>query len=281
MVALRRTRGIVRAAIASRPVATLPSLSRTRMTRDGHAHRRLMAAAGSPRTWLIAMTGAALIGGGLAVSQAAETDWVALPSVSHLGMHPGAGGIVNATLLTLGFSTVAFGMSLEHCLARLHATGRLSPRARGLLGIGFLLAGAAVSLTGLFRIDGGLFLIDGELSLAIHMVAGFATPTVLTATLVGARLAVGSLGRRFDGLAAIIISSLLVLVASAHHLIVLPYSVMEVICIGLIGAWLWLFEARLRHLSPTRGVDLTSEAFHRGAAADSCRNCCRTGALGQ
>ena len=195
------------------------------------------------------MTGVGLIGGGLAVNQAAETDWVTLPSVSHLGVHPGAGGIVNATLLMLGFSTLAFGISLERSLAGLHSTGRLNRRVRGLLGLGFLVAGGAVSLTGLFRIDGGLFLNDGEISLAIHMLASFATPTVLTATLVGARFAVGSFGRRFDGLAAVILGSLLVLAAAAHHVIVIPYLLMEVVCIGLIGAWLWLFEARLRHFA--------------------------------
>jgi hypothetical protein len=236
--------------MASRPVATLPSVSRMSVNGVDHliAHRRLVAATGSPRAWLIAMTGVGLIGGGLAVNQAGETDWVTLPSVSHLGVHPDAGGIVNATLLMLGLSTLAFGISLERSLAGLHSTGRLNPHVRGLLGLGFLIAGAAVSLTGLFRIDGGLFLIDGETSLAIHMLAGFATPTVLTATLVGARLAVGTFGRRFDGLAAVILGTLLVLVAAAHHVIVLPYTLIEVVCIGLIGAWLWLFEARLRDI---------------------------------
>jgi hypothetical protein len=29
----------------------------------------------------------------------------------------------------------------------------------------------------------------------------------------------------------------------------LPYGLMELICVGLIGAWLWLFEAHLRGLT--------------------------------
>jgi hypothetical protein len=85
----------------------------------------------------------------------------------------------------------------------------------------------------------------------IHNVAGFTMPVVLMGTVVGARVALGSLGRTFDRASALILLSVIGLfVATPLHL--LPYGLMELTCLGLIGAWLWLFEARLRGLTADR-----------------------------
>src|SRR5204862_63347 len=40
-----------------------------------------------------------------------------------------------------------------------------------------------------------------------------------------------------------------VLVVEARFAHRLPYPLMELICVGLLGGWLWLFEARLRRLA--------------------------------
>jgi hypothetical protein len=57
---------------------------------------------------------------------------------------------------------------------------------------------------------------------------------------------VGGLGRRFDRLsvAILVVSVALFLAAYLGHL--LPYALMELIGFALIGAWVWLFEARLQ-----------------------------------
>jgi uncharacterized membrane protein len=187
------------------------------------------------------MTALGLIGGGLAASRATETNWQVGMPLSRLGVDHGAAATVTATLLGLGFVFLALGVSLDRIFARLRAAGRLDHRAEWLLTIGFLLAGIALALTGLFP-------ITRPPSTVIHNVAGFATPIVLMATIVSARLALGSLGRLYDRLSAVILVGVIGLFIATARLHVLPYGVMELICFGLIGAWLWLFEARLRCL---------------------------------
>lgn len=187
------------------------------------------------------MTALGLVGGGLAVSRATETHWQVGMPLSRLGVDHGAAGTVTATLLGLGFVMLALGVSLDLIFARLRAAGRLDPRAEWLLTIGFLLAGVALALTGLFP-------ITRPPSTVIHNVAGFATPIVLMATIVGARLALGSLGGKYDRLSAVILLGVIGLFVATARMHVMPYGVMELICFGLIGAWLWLFEARLRSL---------------------------------
>ena len=187
------------------------------------------------------MTALGLIGGGLAASRATETHWQVGMPLSRLGVDHGAAGTVTATLLGLGFVILAFGVSLDRIFARLRAAGRLDPRAEWLLTIGFLLAGVALALAGLFP-------ITRPPSTVIHNVAGFATPIVLMATIVGGRIALGSLGRLYDRLSTVILLVVIGLFVATARLHVMPYGMMELICFGLIGAWLWLFEARLRCL---------------------------------
>jgi hypothetical membrane protein len=201
----------------------------------------LPAAVRSPRSWLIAMTMVGLIGGGLAISRATETRWQAGTPLSRLGVDDGAAGIVSFTLLSLGIIVLALGVSLDRRFASLRLAGRLGRRAEWLLLIGFLVAGLALVLTGLFR-------IDTKPSTVVHNLAGFALPVVLMATVVGARLALGSLGRRFDRASAAITLSVIGLFVASSQLHLLPYGLMELTCLVLIGAWLWLFEAHLRHL---------------------------------
>jgi hypothetical protein len=201
----------------------------------------LPAAVVSPRWWLAAMTALGLIGVGLAASRATETNWQVGMPLSRLGVDHGAAGTVTVTLLGLGFVLLALGVSLDRIFARLRAAGRLDPRAEWLLTIGFLLAGIAIALTGVFP-------ITRPPSTVIHNIAGFATPIVLMATIVGARLALGSLGRLYDRLSLVILLVVVGLFVASARLHLMPYGVMELICFGLIGAWLWLFEARLRCL---------------------------------
>ena len=158
------------------------------MLRSGRRPTSLAAAVRSPRSWLIAMTMLGLIGGGLAISRATETQWQAGTPLSRLGVDDGAAETVTFTLLGLGIVLLALGISLDRTFSRLRSAGRLGPRAGWLLAIGFLVAGIALAMTGLFP-------IDTRSSTDIHNLAGFAMPIVLMATILGARLALGSLGR--------------------------------------------------------------------------------------
>lgn len=187
------------------------------------------------------MTAVGLIGGVLAISRATETRWQVGTPLSRLGVDDGAAGTVTFTLVGLGIILLALGVSLDRRFASLRSVGRLGRRAEWLLTIGFLVAGIAVAVTGLFP-------IDSRASTAIHNLAGFTLPIVLMATMVGARLALGSLGGPFDGASALILLSVIGLFLATVGLHLLPYVLMELICLALIGAWLWLFEARLSSL---------------------------------
>jgi hypothetical protein len=201
-----------------------------------------LAAPRSPRTWVATLILVGVIGGGLAITHATETDWLTHMSLSRLGIDAGASGILNGTLVVLGLVLVALAISLEGTFARLCSASRLSPRAHRMLSVGFVAAGLAVVLAGLFR-------NEGQLSHLIHSLASFASPIVLAATVLGGRLAVGGLGRRFDrmSVAILVVSVGLFLAAYLGHL--LPYALMELICFALIGAWVWLFEARLQQVT--------------------------------
>jgi len=182
-----------------------------------------------------------VIGGGLAITHATDTDWLMHMSLSGLGLDAGASGILNGTLVALGLILVALAKSLEGTFAGLSSAARLSPRAHRLLTAGFTAAGGAVMVAGLFH-------NDGQPSHLVHSVASFAAPMVLVATILGGRLAVGALGRHFDrvSVAILVICVGLFLAAYLWHL--LPYALMELICFGLIGVWIWLFEERLQHV---------------------------------
>lgn len=187
------------------------------------------------------MTLVGVIGGGLAITHATETDWLTRMSLSRLGIDAGASAILNTTLVAVGLILVALAISLEGIFASLCSAERLTPRAQWMLSIGFGAAGVAVMVAGLFR-------NDGELPHLIHSLASFAAPIVLVATILGGRLAVGGLGRNFDRLSVAIpvVSVGLFVAAYIGHL--LPYALMELICFALIGGWIWLFEARLQHV---------------------------------
>jgi len=189
------------------------------------------------------MTAMGLVGGGLAISRATESHWQLRMSLSRLGVDHGSAGIMTITSLGLGLSLLALAWSLNRTFGGLRSAGRLSRWAAWLLPIGFVIAGLAVGVTGLFPIYS-----RGET--IIHTLAGFTFPIALMTTIAGGRLAIGGLGRRFDRISAAIIASVVVLFAATHWLHLLPYGLMELICFGLIGSWLWLFEARLRFLMP-------------------------------
>jgi hypothetical protein len=201
---------------------------------------RSLVADRSPRSWLIAMTVTGFAGCALAAYWATEPI-LGLPSVSRLGIDARASGILNATLLALGATLFALGLSFKRAFAKLRHAGRLSRQAEAWLVAGFILAGSAVTVTGLFP-------VDAPPSTVVHNLAGFAAPIVLMLTVLGARLALGDLGFRFDAISAAIMASIVGAFAatSSGHLV--PYAAMELICFGMIGAWLWLFEARLRRL---------------------------------
>ncbi|MEX1072630.1 MAG: hypothetical protein WED86_02930, partial [Chloroflexota bacterium] len=129
----------------------------------------LPAAVRSPRCWLIAMTMVGLIGGGLAISRATDTQWQAGTPLSRLGVDDGAAGTLTFTLLGLGIILLALGVSLDRTFARLRSARRVRPRAGRLLPLGFLVAGIAVAVAGLFP-------IDTKASTAVHNVAGIALP---------------------------------------------------------------------------------------------------------
>ena len=122
------------------------------------------------------MTMVGLIGGGLAISRATETQVAGGTPLSRLGVDDGAAETVTFTLLGLGIILLALGISLDRTFARLRSAGRLGRRAGWLLAIGFLVAGIALAITGLFP-------IDSRSSTDIHNLAGFAMPIVLMATM--------------------------------------------------------------------------------------------------
>jgi uncharacterized membrane protein len=188
------------------------------------------------------MTVFGVIGGGLAISRATDTRWQAGTPLSRLGIDDGAAATMTLTLLGLGIILVALGVSLDRRLARLRSVGERRSCAGWVLTIGFLVAGISGAVTGLFP-------IDTRASTTIHNVAGFTMAVVPMGTMVGARLALGSLGRGFDGASALILLSIIGLFVATDPLHLLPYGQMELTCLGLIGAWLWLFEAHLRGLT--------------------------------
>ena len=198
------------------------------------------AAVRSPRSWLAAMTALALVGGAMAVSRTDGTAWFSI-SLSRLGVDDAARTILTTTLLGMGLILLALGMSMNHSFRTLRSAGRLTGRAAWLLTIGFVAAAAAMAVVGLFP-------IWGTTSTMIHNIAGFTIPIVLMATIVGARLAIGSLGRNFDRFSVAVTLGVIALFAAATWVRLLPYGLMEMICFAMIGTWLWLFEARLRNL---------------------------------
>ena len=72
----------------------------------------------------------------------------------------------------------------------------------------------------------------------IHNVAGFAIPVALMATMLARAVALGSLGRRFDQASLLILAGVIGLFLISTSC-ALPYGLMELVCLGLIGAWLW------------------------------------------
>jgi uncharacterized membrane protein len=180
-------------------------------------------------------------GGALAVVRATETDVLSLPSVSWLGIDAGASAFLNGTLLALGLALLALGLSLQPAFAALRSARGLSKPAELLLVAGFAVAGFAVIVAGLFP-------IEDQATTAVHNAAAFAAPIALVSTILCARLAIADLGHRFDFISAAILAGVSGSFAAALGGHLLPYAVMELICFGLIGGWLWLFEARLRRL---------------------------------
>jgi hypothetical protein len=186
------------------------------------------------------MTALGLVGGALAVSRTTGTEWQ-VKALSRLGVDQGARTILTATLLGMGFILLALAMSLNRSFGTLRSAGRLTATAAWLLTIGFVAAGVAMAVVALFP-------IWGSTSTIVHNIAGFTIPIVLMATIVGARLAIGSLGMNFDRFSFVVTLGVIVLFAAATWVRLLPYGLMELICFAMIGAWLWLFEARLRTL---------------------------------
>lgn len=187
------------------------------------------------------MTVVGLMGGALAISRATKTHWQVQMPLSRLGVDTGSAGILTFTLLGLGIILLALGLALDRAFASLRSAGRLDPRAEWLLTAGFVLAGVAMAVTGVFP-------IHGRASTTIHNLAGFTIPIALMATMLGARLALGNLGRQFDRWSAFVTLSVVALFAATLWAHLMPYWLMELICFVLIGAWLWVFEARLRSL---------------------------------
>ena len=210
------------------------------MAQSARRETWVLATVRRPRLWLAALTSLALIGGALAVSRTSGSAWLRI-SLSRLGVDDGARTILTTTLLGMGFTLLALAISLNRTFAALRSAGRLSVPAEWLLTGGFVAAGVAMAFAGLFP-------IWGTWPTIIHNIAGFTAPIVLMATLVGARVALGSLGREFDRLSGLIVLSVIAMFGAATWLPLLPYGLMELICFALIAAWLWLFEARLRSL---------------------------------
>ncbi len=69
----------------------------------------------------MAMTLVGVIGGGLAIIHAKETDWLTHLSLSRLGSDAGASGILNGTLVAIGLILVALAISLEGTFAGLRS----------------------------------------------------------------------------------------------------------------------------------------------------------------
>ena len=67
-----------------------------------------------------------VVGGGLAITHATDTDWLTHMSLSGLGLDTGASGILNGTLVALGLILVALAISLEGSFAGLCSAARLS-----------------------------------------------------------------------------------------------------------------------------------------------------------
>ena len=187
------------------------------------------------------MTVVGLIGGALAISRATTTHWQVQMPLSRLGVDTGSSAILTFTLLGLGVILLALGLALDRAFASLRSAGRLDSRAEWLLTAGFVIAAVAMAVTGVFP-------IHGRASTTVHNLAGFTIPIALMSTMIGARLALGSLGRQFDRWSAVATLSVIVLFAATNWAHLLPYGLMELICFVLIGAWLWVFEARLRWL---------------------------------
>ena len=195
----------------------------------------------SPRTWLAAMTVVGGTGVPLAAARASLSNPPGLNTVSRLGLDARAGVVLNGTLIGLGLSLLALAVALRQQLARLRREGRLSRGGELLAVAGLVVAAVGISLTGIFT-------IQTRESTIVHNVAGFATPIVLTATLLGTRVTLKGLGSAFDVASGSILLCAALLYLSSATARVVPYAFMEIACFGLLGLWLWLFEAHLRAL---------------------------------
>ena len=196
---------------------------------------------GSPRAWLVAMTALGLTGVTVAAARSTSNPF-AVASLSRLGLDARAGSVMNLTLVAEGVIMLELASSFRTRLAVLRRTGGLTLQGERLMVAGFVVAGAALGLTGFFPVqDPG--------STVVHNVGGFAAPIALTATLVAAGLLIRGLGRPFQVGSIIAIATTTVLFVEARFAHSLPYPLMELICFGLLGGWLWLFEARLRRLA--------------------------------
>jgi hypothetical membrane protein len=207
----------------------------------------------STRACLLAMAAVGLVGGGLAVDRS-TVDLLTLPTISRLGIDGRAGVILNVTLIGLGLSLLALGLCFRKAFAGLPGS---APRpVKDLISAGFAVAGVGLGLTGVFPIE-----TPG--STVVHNLAGFSTPLVLMASLIGARAAFGSLGPGLDAFSVMVVAGNAMLFASASTLRLPSYPIMELACFALIGAWLWLLEVRLRQVSDGLRVLASSSAVDR------------------
>src|SRR5256885_2132224 len=135
---------------------------------------------GSPRAWLVAMTALGLTGVTVAAARS-TSDPFTVPSLSRLGLDARAGGVMHLTLVSEGVIMLGRAISLRARLATLRSIGGLTLRGERLIVGGFVVAGAALGMTGLFPVqDPG--------STVVHNVGGFAAPISLAATLAAAGL---------------------------------------------------------------------------------------------
>jgi len=202
---------------------------------------RPLVRSGSPRVWLVAMTLIAVGGTSLAAYQAPVGYLMKLASLSRLGLDERAGPVMNATLVALGATLIAFGVSLLPVFGRLRGQRRLSARAEQFIEGG--LAAAAVFLAAT-----GLFPVESPASTVVHNAAGFAMPVILMLTIGGARLSMGSMGSDFDRASVIVVTGAAGTFGVTWQTRLIPYPVMEAVCFGLIGIWLWLFEDYVRRV---------------------------------